>query len=242
MNISRRGFLVSLSAAVAALTVKTLVPSADLDPVAILEGVYEPKALLWTPDDRNERILPARIARISDRALMNLTRDVLRLVEEQLGPRFRAIAVPRYGGQPLRLGETVQVREPMEFTVMDPANWDSFEPITSNLRAVCLDQHRMVECAMTSIHSWAERRENYPDFRQQHLRAIAHILARDIRKHRLNVFGELALPMTGESASAVSGRSGIALRGLQFYDHHQAHDILRFDVLGAHADGLVLPR
>lgn len=230
MNLSRRGFLVSLSAAVAALTIKTLVPSAVLDPVAILQGTYEPEALLWTPDDPAERlILPERVRLADDRGLMHMTNDVLRAIEHELGPGFHAMLAPPYLSH---VGDQVQVRgEPPPFVA---GAWD--QDITTSVRPVMLNQQWTTECRMSSLEDWRRRGENYPWFQRTMLGDAGRQLAGRIRKKRINVFGQLPLPRgLGEGATASSDKSGIAVRGMQFYDIEFHHMILRFDILGGHA-------
>jgi hypothetical protein len=229
VNLSRRSFLVSLSAAVAALTVKTLVPSANLDPVAILQGTYEPEQLIWTPDDAREIVLPARVARVADGSLINMTRNVLQLLEEEL-PGFRALVAPERAC----MGHTVLVREARPFAVI-PSALDMVPDITMSVRTVMLDETRAYQVPCPSLDEWVREHRTYPDFEHAQLRRIAHDFARTIRRKRLNVFGEQDLPMGGEAARARSNRSGLAVRCVKWYDCESNRYILRFDILGGHA-------
>jgi hypothetical protein len=230
VKLSRRSFLVSLSAAVAALTLKTLDPE-----IPILQGLYEPEKLIWTPDDARELVLPARVALASDRSLIHMTKDVLRLLEQELGPGFTALMTP---ARDARLGHTVLVHEARPFAVTPPA-FDVFPDITMTVRPVTLDWIRVHEVPLPPIEAWARARTNYRDFEHAQLRMVAHDFARTIRQNRLNVFGEQDLPMGSDAARVMSNSSGLAVRGVKMYDIGDAYrrpgDYVHFDILGGHA-------
>jgi hypothetical protein len=70
----------------------------------------------------------------------------------------------------------------------------------------------------------------------RYLKPSIHSIAAHIQHYKFRAFGELPLPMGVDAAyRATSGRDGVSVRGLLFYDALRDESHLRLDVIGAAA-------
>lgn len=235
----RRSFLALFSSAVVGLTVKSLVPDVDVtplleafeagEPVPLCEGIYQPKQLLWTPDQPLPE-LPAALRRHNLLGLDGLTREILRATHERLPATWRGhLAGPEY-----RLGD--HVRLPPVYPSIS-AFINRGEDITVTCPVGMITDTYAIETAPELMYHLSK--EHRPDPAYVYGAVIAPIaaqLARVIQDKRLIVFGQLPMAHGVEQCCVVrDSASGLCLRGLRQFDVRSDLTHTRFDLMGGPA-------
>lgn len=208
MNISRRQFW-----KLAASGVVGAVVTANVD----LEK------LLWVPGEKTY-FLPSASGANTLITPEWMAKEVLKVLKRNL--RFvNGFNSSYYGDEPMKIGNTVNIRMPQRFTVNR-----RFVPqsITDNTKAITLtDQHSVSMETTLQNATWPIERA------RAEAKAIGKQLAHRLNEQKLDVFGVLALPAYAEAAVNVIDRdTGIALRSIKAYDINTDTYIQRFDVLG----------
>jgi hypothetical protein len=110
--------------------------------------------------------------------------------------------------EPAKLGQTVRVSVPTRWSsalLVNPAPERKAVQLTDHI-GMALDAK-----AFDSCRSADEAIERV-------VKPAVEKLAAEVRRRKMDVFGQQAIPTTTEAATVSSSKSGLSLRGLKFYD------------------------
>lgn len=206
---------------------------------ALVAANIDPEALVWTPGEKTLFLPPERAivpATIEDVATFQRGTGRLDWIVKEVTRRLRnrlyadgainehyQLQVPR--DQPLRIGETLLLRDPQPFVPL------SDEPIHLSARPVTADhQYSMVLSARERYDLTHGSGPMVDAMLDTYAKQFAVMMKHD----GVNVVGSLEIPpYISGSAHRVTAPDGVSVRGIEQYDVYDHTLQTRFDVIGA---------